>query len=112
MNMQEWMLTAQASPRSQTDSAQPASPGPHDDFYFGDEPPQDKPEPLSLPSQPPPAQTNQPQTAPEKPLSFLTPGGTLSIPFDSDPKYHWWNGGQSVKETLAEVQARIAASRS
>jgi len=43
---------------------------------------------------------------------LATPGGTLSIPFDSDPKYHWWNGGQSVKETLAEVQARIAASRS
>ena len=37
-------------------------------------------------------------------LPFLTAGGTLSIPFDSDPKYHWWKvGGQSVEQTRAEV---------
>lgn len=42
-------------------------------------------------------------------LPFLTPGGDLSIPFDSDPKYHWWKpGGQSVEQTRAEVQARMA----
>jgi hypothetical protein len=40
---------------------------------------------------------------------FLTPGGDLSIPFDSDPKYHWWKGGQSVKQTRAEVLAWMAA---
>lgn len=28
---------------------------------------------------------------------------TLIIPFDSDKKYHWWNGGQSVIETLREL---------
>jgi hypothetical protein len=39
----------------------------------------------------------------------LTPGGTLVIPFNSDPKYHWWQGGQSVKQTLAEVWARLEA---
>jgi hypothetical protein len=42
---------------------------------------------------------------------FLTPGGDLSIPFDSDPKYHWWNGGQSVKQTLAEVRAQLEGER-
>ena len=47
-----------------------------------------------------------------KPLRvpFMTPGGTLVIPFDSDPKYHWWKGGQSVASTRAEVLARMAAA--
>ena len=44
------------------------------------------------------------------PLPYLTPGGTLVIPFASDPKYHWWKGGQSVDCTRAEVQARIASA--
>ncbi len=42
-------------------------------------------------------------------LPHLTPGGDLVIPFDSDPKYHWWKGGQSVVSTRAEVPARMAA---
>ena len=48
-----------------------------------------------------------------KPLRapYLTPGGTLVIPFDSDPKYHWWRGGQSVKNTRAEVLARMEVAR-
>ena len=41
----------------------------------------------------------------------LTPGGTLVIPFDSDPKYHWWKGGQSVKQTLTEVRAKLEAEQ-
>ncbi len=36
---------------------------------------------------------------------FFTADGTLSIPFGSDPKYFWWQGGQSVKETIAELKA-------
>jgi hypothetical protein len=42
-------------------------------------------------------------------LPFFTAGGTLSIPFDSPERYHWWKpGGQrlTVKEIIAEVQAR------
>ena len=35
---------------------------------------------------------------------FFTADGTLSIPFDSDPRYHWWKGGQSVKATVAELE--------
>jgi len=44
---------------------------------------------------------------PGRPLRqpYLTPGGDLVIPFDSDPKYHWWKGGQSVKATIAELKA-------
>jgi len=37
---------------------------------------------------------------------FLTPGGTLVIPFDSPERYHWWRGGQSVAATLREVSER------
>jgi len=51
-------------------------------------------------TEPPPAPLKQPR---------LTPGGTLVIPMDSDPKYHWWKGGQSVSATKAEVLARLAA---
>jgi hypothetical protein len=40
-------------------------------------------------------------------LPYLTPGGTLVIPFDSPERYHWWKGGQSVSETLAEVKRRM-----
>jgi hypothetical protein len=40
-------------------------------------------------------------------LPFLTSGGDLSIPFDSPERYHWWRGGQSVAETLAEVKERM-----
>jgi len=76
------------------------------------------PEPPEAPAQPLPTQTDKtgsqaPVTkqAARPPLPYLTPGGTLVIPFDSDPKYHWWKGGQSVKETMAEVLARMAASR-
>ena len=39
-------------------------------------------------------------------LPFLTADGTLSIPFDSPGRYHWWRGGQSVKATLQEVTER------
>ena len=41
-------------------------------------------------------------------LPFLTADGTLSIPFDSPERYHWWKNGQSVAATLAEVRAGLA----
>src|SRR5262245_23707193 len=31
--------------------------------------------------------------------------GELIIPFSADRKYHWWAGGQSIRETLREVGA-------
>jgi hypothetical protein len=42
---------------------------------------------------------------------YLTVGGDLVIPFDSDPKYHWWKGGQSVRRTLAEVRAKLEGEK-
>jgi hypothetical protein len=42
-------------------------------------------------------------------LPFLTADGTLSIPFDSPERYHWWKpGGQRlhVNEILAEIRVR------
>lgn len=53
------------------------------------------------------SQTSPLTTKPRRP--FLTPSGDLSIPFDSDPKYLWWKGGQSVEQTRAEVLAWIKA---
>ena len=36
---------------------------------------------------------------------YINEHGVLVIPFDSDPRYHWWAGGQSVLETLRELNA-------
>ena len=46
-------------------------------------------------------------------LPYLTPGGTLGIPFDAPERYFWWKvDGErmSVKEIMAETQARVAAT--
>ena len=45
-------------------------------------------------------------------LPYLTPDGTLGIPFDAPERFHWWKpGGQSLKETIAEVRSRMTAER-
>ena len=31
--------------------------------------------------------------------------GTIVIPFNADPKYQYWNGGQPLLETLLELKA-------
>lgn len=36
---------------------------------------------------------------------YLNAVGSLVIPTGSDPRYHWWAGGQSVKATLRELEA-------
>jgi hypothetical protein len=41
---------------------------------------------------------------------YFTADGTLVIPFDSDPKYHWWKDGQSVKQTREELLNRTATA--
>ncbi len=43
-------------------------------------------------------------------LPYFTADGTLVIPFGSDPKYHWWKGGQSVEQTRAEVRSWMTAA--
>jgi hypothetical protein len=35
---------------------------------------------------------------------FFTADGTLVIPFTSPCRYHWWNGGQSISQTRAELE--------
>ena len=40
-----------------------------------------------------------------RPLLHIDHSGTLIIPFNSPPGYHWWNRGQSVIQTLRELGA-------
>lgn len=56
-------------------------------------------------------EAEQPPTPAGEHLPYLTPGGTLVIPFDSPERYHWWKPPHDqrlrVKETLAEVKERM-----
>ena len=47
----------------------------------------------------------------EYPKPYLTPGGDLVIPHNSDPKYHWWKGGQKVDKTVAELRAKAESGK-
>ena len=38
-----------------------------------------------------------------KPILPYLSSGYPVIPFDCDPKYHYWCGGQSVQETINEL---------
>ena len=42
---------------------------------------------------------------------YLNKDGTLVIPFDSDPQYHWWADGQSIADTLIELDVPIEVWR-
>jgi hypothetical protein len=48
----------------------------------------------------------EPASGGDERLPYLTPGGTLVIPFESPERFHWWNGGQSVNATLAELRGK------
>ncbi|WP_458778092.1 hypothetical protein [Desulforhopalus sp. 52FAK] len=41
----------------------------------------------------------------EEKMPYLTENGELIISSDACDKYKWWAGGQSVKETLEELEA-------
>jgi|SRR3990167_154239 len=41
--------------------------------------------------------------SPEQVEPFVTDFGVLVIPYNSDKKYHYWNGGQGVCVTLKEL---------
>lgn len=43
-------------------------------------------------------------------LPYIDNRGRLIIPFDSPPKYRYWSGGQSVRDTLKEIIEKRAAS--
>lgn len=38
-----------------------------------------------------------------QPLPYITSWGTLVIPHNSSERYHWWNRGQSIRDTLREL---------
>ena len=38
------------------------------------------------------------------PLPFFGPDGGVVIPFGSDPRFHWWAGGQSTTKTEEEIR--------
>jgi len=44
-----------------------------------------------------------PQSASPRP--YLNQRGELIIPFDSNPRYHYWAGGQSIAATMRELNA-------
>jgi hypothetical protein len=39
-------------------------------------------------------------------LPYLTASGDLVIPFDSPDRYHWWAGGQTIRQTKQELLER------
>lgn len=39
-----------------------------------------------------------------RPLPYLGRNGRLVIPFDSNVRFHWWNGGQELDETIEAVK--------
>jgi hypothetical protein len=39
------------------------------------------------------------------PAPYINPKGDLMLSAYSDPKYHWWARGQSVEQTLRELNA-------
>jgi len=40
-----------------------------------------------------------------KATPYIHHNGEIIIPFNSDPKYHFWNGGQHICETMTELNA-------
>jgi len=38
----------------------------------------------------------------------ILPDGSLDIPFDSDPRYHWWKNGRSIASILEEIESKQA----
>ena len=40
---------------------------------------------------------------PQKDSPYIDHAGTIIIPFNADPKYHYWNGGQPLSQTMIEL---------
>ena len=40
-----------------------------------------------------------------KDIPHIDHTGAMIIPFNADPKYHYWNGGQPLSDTLMELNA-------
>jgi len=53
------------------------------------------------------SQTPSVQPAEQLPKPYLKADGTLVIPVNSDPKYHYWKkGGQKVGKTIDELRSQ------
>ena len=51
-------------------------------------------------------ETGVPSVPKKLALPYLTDSGNLVVPFDSPERYHWWNGGQSIRLTKHELLER------
>lgn len=71
------------------------------DFARSNEPPS-RAEPVPQETKAP-AQSAAPVVREKRDRPFIDSDGGLVIPFGSDSRYHWWDGGQSVEETLKEI---------
>jgi hypothetical protein len=40
---------------------------------------------------------------PQEDSPYIDHAGTIIIPFNADPKYHYWNGGQPLSQTMIEL---------
>ncbi|QPJ64814.1 MAG: hypothetical protein G3M78_05200 [Candidatus Nitrohelix vancouverensis] len=40
------------------------------------------------------------------PEPYFRENGSLVIPSNSNPRYHWWNGGLSIQETIREIRRK------
>jgi len=55
-------------------------------------------------AEPVPKETTAPaRVAVKRDRPYIDTDGGLVIPFESDSRYHWWAGGQSVEDTLEEI---------
>jgi hypothetical protein len=39
----------------------------------------------------------------DKGIPYMDNSGTIIIPLNADAKYHYWNGGQPLSDTLMEL---------
>ncbi len=54
---------------------------------------------------------NSPHALTAGPLEVCIVEGRLHIPFDAPARYRWWQGGQSIYETLIELRASVEVLR-
>jgi hypothetical protein len=40
---------------------------------------------------------------PSQDSPYIHDSGTMIIPFNADKKYHYWNGGQHLSDTMVEL---------
>jgi len=41
----------------------------------------------------------------DKGIPYIDTSGNIIVPFNADPKYHFWNGGQHLSKTMQEINA-------